>query len=352
MFRKFTVSLCACAFLLQTYSTTRTSASDLAVVGFDAPAIIIAEPINPTVVNAPTTGGKLMRLRIPVSAFLSSEFQGTVNEYLVEFECPQQSMRVLDFWPKYELYSEVEGAIEVDKTHQADSSLRFDVSGGFEPFARGNASGHYNSKSNSSERYRRKPPMQQLTSAGMIRRGYGVFYKFRPGATPTLEGEREVALLVEVPQNWRADLLQVSMQATGITPYSSGRPQILGNSRMWIALHQEGDAAAAAQAQRYVTRERALRAAAAEAKQRIEEKSLPTVWHKVGAALEVIEPRIPADFLTRIVFDFSQQFDDGTNRLPIDLRVAALDYWADRESLMKLSYSQTANPASTTVAVQ
>ncbi len=329
-------------FLSATTLSTLATAGDFAAVGFDAPAISVAEQVNPAVVNTPLTGGKLIRVKIALSTFLSPEFQGTVSEYAVEIECPQQTMRVVDFWPKTELYSEVQGTVSVDNTYHKDSHFAFNVSGGYEPFVRGNANGEFNEKVDSHQQYQRKPPMQVLTSAGTVRRGFGVFYKFRPGPVPQLEGEREVAILFEVPANWRADLMQVSMHAVGQN--GSSRTQTLGHSRLWMTVHQQGDQAAATQAQRYVTQERGLRALAAASQKQIEEKSLPTIWHKVGAALDVVDPKIPTDFMTQVLFGASQpkslqnpRFDQGTNRLPVDLRVAILDYWEQREAILKLA---------------
>ena len=332
------VGMLLCATRLSTVAT----ASDLSVVGFDAPAMSVAEAVNPLVVNAPLTGGKLVRVKIPVSTFLSPEYLGAVAEYVVEIESPQQTMRVVDFWPKTELYSEVQGTVSVDSNYHKDSHFAFNLSGGYEPFVRGNANGEFNEKIDSRQQYQRKPPMQVLTSSGTVRRGFGVFYKFRPGPVPQVEGEREVAILFEVPTNWRADLMQVSMHAVGQN--GSSRMQTLGHSRLWTTVHQEGDQAAAAQAQRYVTQERSLRALAAASQKQIEEKSLPTIWHKVGAALDVVDPKIPSDYMTQILFGASQpkslqhpRFDQATNRLPVDLRVAILDYWEQREAILKLA---------------
>ena len=322
-------------------ATSDATAND-AVVAFDAPAIAVAVPVNPAVVNTPLTGGKLIRVKIPVSTFLSPEFTGQVSEYVVEIQSPQQSMRVVDFWPKQELYSDVQGTVSVDNKYHKDSHFAFNVSGGYEPFVRGNANGEFNEKIDSHQQFERKPPMQLLTSAGSVRRGFGVFYKFRPGPVPQLEGEREVAILFEVPQNWRADLLQVSMHAVGQD--RSARAETLGQSRLWMTVHQEGDQAAATQAQRYVAQERALRALAAASQKQIEEKSLPTFWHKMGAALEVVEPKIPADYLSQVLFGASSTkgtsqpyFDDATNRLPVNVRVAILDYWEQRDAMMKMA---------------
>ncbi len=326
------------AMLLLGFCSTAVRGGDLAVVGFDVPAIVIAEPVNPQVVTAPTMGGDLMRLRIPVSTFISPEFRGIVSEYVVELESPRQSLRLIDFWPKNESYSDIDGTIAVESSEQQSSQFSFTASGGYEPFARGNASGDFQSKSNQQQRYQVRPPMQILTSSGTIRRGFGVFFKFRPGPQPVLEGAREVAILAEVPRGWRADMLQVSMHAVGHSSASSSSKRTLGSARLWMTTHREGDAAAAALAQRYVAQERALRGLAASQQARIQDRSLPTVWHKLGVALDVIDPRIPQDYLQQIIFGPQDQyFDQSTSRLPVDFRVAVLDYWEQRDALLALT---------------
>ena len=314
------------------------TAGELQVVGFDAPAIVVAEAVNPAVVTSPTTGGQLMRLRIPVSSFISPEFQGSVDEYFVEIESPHQSLRVIDFWPKNEAYSEVDGNVAVETSQQGDQNFSLTASAAYEPFGRVAMTGDSHNKTNYQERFQRKPPMQILTSSGTIRRGYGAFFKFRPGQVKVLEGAREVALLVEVPLGWRADLLKVTMRATGTAP-SSSRVRTLGGATLWMTTHREGDGAAAVCAQQYVRNERALRGLAASQQHEIAERALPTVWHKLGAAIDVIDPRIPSDYLTRIIFGpADERFENGTNRLPVDLRVAVLDFWDRRQQLLSLAF--------------
>ncbi len=318
---------------------------DVAAVSFDAPAIVIAEPINPAVVELPTMGGDLVRLRIPVSTLQSPEFRGQAQEYVVEIESPYQTLRVLDFWPKHEVYSDIDGTVSVESSQQHDNNLNFSLSGAYEPFGRGAVQGDFHNKSTVQEQYNRKPPMQVLSSSGTIRRGYGVFFKFRPGPMPVLEGVRDLAILAEVPSGWRADMLQITMRAVGTSLHSS-RPQSLGEARLWMTTHREGDQAAAAAATRYVTQERALRSLAAANHARVQDKALPTFWHKLGASLDVIEPKIPSDYLSQVIFGMSNRFYDNaaTNRLPVDLRVAVLDYWDVRTSLVSLASGRGDDP--------
>lgn len=317
-------------------------AGQMSVVGMDVPALVVAEQVNPAVVQSPNMGGKLLRVKIPVSTLVSPEFTGTVSEYLLEIYCPQQSMRVVDYWPKNELYSEVAGNVSVQSTYHKDSHFSFKVSGAYEPFARGQAAGEFNERADVQQSYERKPPMQVLTAAGTAQQGFGVFFKFRPGPLPQLEGQREIAVLFEVPLQWRADMLQATMRAVGQN--GSSRLVTLGEQRLWMTVHQEGDQAAAAQAQRYVVLERNLRALAASSQKQVEDQALPTVWHKMGAALEVVEPKIPQDYLSQILFSFSasasadrHKLTQATQRLPVNLRVAILDYCDQRDLLLGMA---------------
>lgn len=310
-------------------------------VSFDAPALIVAEAVNPAVVEAPLMGGDLMRLRIPVSTLISQRFGGVVDEYVVEFRSPQQSMRVVDFWPRDEAYTNVEGTIKVQQSEHEQKQFSFDVSAAYEPIGRGQAKGDYQAKSDTQESFQRRPPMQVLTSSGTIDRGFGVFFKFRPGPIPVLEGSREVAMLFEVPRGWRGDMLQVSMSAIGRSAASSNRSQTLGSTRLWISTHREGDVEAAAAARKAITEERRLRVLAVASQQKVSENSLPTIFHKVGESLNMIEPRIPSDYLSRCIFgDSKQYYAEHTKRLPVDLRVAMLDYWDERDHLLSLARPQ------------
>ena len=322
-------------------------------IAFDAPAIVIAEPINPAVIQQPTMGGDLIRLRIPISTFQSPEFRGSVQEYVVEIDSPHQTLRVLDFWPKNEVYSEVAGTVSVQRNQQTDRNFNFNVSAAYEPIGRGTATGDFHDSTSQQESFERNPPMQILTSSGTIRRGYGVFFKFRPGPLPVLEGVRELAILAEVPPGWRADMLQIHMRAVGTGPHTS-RPQTLGESRLWMTSHREGDRAAAAAATRYVNQERALRSLAAANSSRIATQALPTFWHRLGASLDVIDPKIPSDYLAQVIFSASNVFYDNkaTNRLPVDVRVAVLDYWDVRNALVSLAHGSVSKPAGAASAVQ
>lgn len=339
----FTSTFASIATLLLTIASFSTvQGGGPQAVSFDAPAIVVAEPLDQNVHSAPSTGGTFLRLRLTVSTMISPEYRGHVDEVVVSIDSPSLALRVIDFWPKTEMYSQVQGTITVANEMQKNQNYAFNVSGGYEPFVRGTANGDYRSQQQVHENYQRQPPMQLLTSSGTVNRGYGVFFKFRPGPTPVLEGDREIALLVEAPAGWRADLLHVHMQAVG--PASNGfgsvEKQNLGSTELWTAAHLLGDNEAGQMARRYMNTEQSVRRLATMNRQAIQERSLPTVFHKVGAVLDVVQPKIPANFLQDILFNLNvQYFNSATEKLPVDMRVAALDYWDERTKIMSMAYS-------------
>lgn len=311
-------------------------------VHFDAPAIVVAEPLDASVHNSPTSGGSFLRIKLTVSTLINPEYRGNLDEVVVSISSPSRALKVVDFWPKTELYSQVQGTITVANEMQKNQNFAFAVAGGYEPFVRGNANGDFHSQQQVQEKYQRQPPMQMLTSSGTLDRGYGAFFKFRPGPTPVLEGDRELALLVEAPLGWRADLLHVRMQAVSQASNGFGgvEMQNVGSAELWTAAHLLGDNEAARLARRYIDTEQTVRRMADANSQAIQQRSLPTVFHKVGAALDVVQPKIPTSYLHDILFNLNvRYFNDATAKLPVDMRVAALDYWDERARLMALAYS-------------
>ena len=314
------------------------SASDLELVGFDVPALVPTQTIDASTTELADDHSRLVRLKLPVTCFVSSQFRGAVDHWIVELVSPDQTMSVVDYWPRNEWFSEIEGNVAVSQTRNTDREFALTASASWEPIARGNAVAKQNTQSNVQETYQRRPPMQVLTSSGTIRRGSGVFFKFRPGQLDSLEGAREVALLLRVPHGWRADRLQVDLRAFGKRSKSDRSNQCLGQARHWVAIYQEGDATASVVARDFIHQELQLRRLAVARREQVQERSMPSMWHKIGAAIDVVDPKIPGDYLNRVIFGGQSQYlEGGIHRLPVDLRVAILDFWEARDRLSHLS---------------
>lgn len=317
---------------------TSSEAGQREAVHVDVPAMVVAEDVQPSVVGQPSFGGRFVRMRFKVSTFVDARFDGAVAEYGIQVVSPQQTMRVVDFWPRTVTYSDIDGSVSVQESAQKHKDLKLDVNGGFQPFVAGTLQGNIGSKNSTTESYQRKAPSRELVNSGTSHRGFGAFYKFRPGPVVVAEGARDIAILVEVPKNWRGDLLQVQVTATGYRGGNRTRTEHLGGARNWVAIHQAGDSYAAQQVRAFVRQEQRLLRVAQDSQKQVSEKSLPTVWHRIGAALDVVDPKIPSNYLHKVIFRQQGGYLEGnTHRLPMEVRVAILDYWETQDAVFQLA---------------
>ncbi len=81
-------------FLL-VFAAHAASAAPPQAVNFDAPAIVVAEPLDASVHNSPTTGGTFLRLKLTVSTMISPEYRGSVDEVVVSIDSPSRALRVI-----------------------------------------------------------------------------------------------------------------------------------------------------------------------------------------------------------------------------------------------------------------
>lgn len=311
------------------------------IVRLDAPAIAVAEALDASLAPAAATGGDVFRIRLSITALIQPEFRGKVEALVVAVHNPNRTLRVVDFWPKTEMASTIDGPIAVQNQLEQQQNFAFAVAGGYQALVGGQAQGDFHGKQRLEERYQRRAPMQLVTASGAIDRGSGVCFQFHPGPANALDGTRDIALLVEAPRGWRADLLNISIRALGANSSLSSPTSDLASEQLWTVVHRAIDSEAAAAARRFVTTEQTVRKLAIAHQLTIEKRALPTVFHKMGAALEVVQPKIPDDYLQQLIFNLDMQyFDEPTSRLPVDLRVAVLDYWDERSKLLMLASNQ------------
>ncbi|RMF39030.1 MAG: hypothetical protein D6753_14745 [Planctomycetota bacterium] len=331
---------CLCLVLICRLAVHAGSSVAEDAVTFDLPAIVPAQEVVLSEVSLPMHRGKLVRLSLPVSTALAAGFTGRVTEYVVEIEAPNRTMQVVDFWPRNELVTTVAGNVTVEKSVQNEQSVGVSLLSTQSPQVKNGVNGEVAGKESVLTRYEQKPPVHQLTSSGTIQRASGVFFKFRAGPVGLADGMRDVAMLVVVPQQWRADLLEVRMRAVGTRHRASHELQTIGEARAWVSVYREGDWEAAAAAEHFAQSERHLRSVATAQQKKIEQQALPTVFHRIGAALDVVRPRIPSDFIAQVLFGPPSQYLEGSlHRLPVEVRVAVLDFWDARSTMIELATS-------------
>ncbi len=245
-----------------------------------------------------------------------------------------------DFWPKTEMYSQVQGTITVANELQKNQNFSFAVAVATSPLYAAMPTATIAANNRFTKTISVDLPCS--CSLAAVRSIADMASSSSFAQVPLLSWKAIAKSLCwwNCASNWRADLLHVHMQA--VTQRSNGFGSVeslaLGTTEMWTATHLLGDHEAAAVARRYMDTEQNVRQMASHSSQAIHDRSLPTVFHKVGAALDVVQPKIPANYLQDILFNLNvQYFNDATSKLPVDLRVAALDYWDERSKLMKLA---------------
>jgi hypothetical protein len=269
---------------------------------------------------------RFVAIRLNTTAFVQAGSSQTIDELLVRVDTRHAMVQVADYWPRTEMYSPVVDNILVQNEDYQDRQASIQGAGGYPGigWANGQASVHHEKLVQ--QRFAEKPVKQQVTAAGTLNRKSAVYFKLNQSPEESLEGAKNFDIVLEVPMNWRGDLLTVSMQAFG-RRHAKDTKTSLASSRFMVATYQEGDAQAAQLAYDYVVQEQRLREKANEKASEIHRRSYPTPVHKLGAALDVYEPQIPNAWLDQIVFGWTNLYPTGPiNKLPVDVRVVILDY--------------------------
>jgi hypothetical protein len=208
----------------------------------------------------------------------------------------------------------------------------------------GSASGYAYQHDNSHQivHFAKKPAMEALTASGTIERQRGVYFKMRQSTQLTLEGSRQFRIVFEVPDGWRADLLDVVIEAVG-TEAGHRRQRVLATQPFVVATYQDFDEYAGRAAANYIKQQVALSQTARSFARTIEQRTFPTPLHRLGAKLDMYEPELPAHWFENLVYQAGSGYHiSKLSLLPVDVRVAVMNY-VDQKNLIE-SLSATKRP--------
>jgi hypothetical protein len=161
-----------------------------------------------------------------------------------------------------------------------------------------------------------------------------------------LEGEREFAVVLRVPTQWRGDYVVVRCQADakrkGMVPafdetYTAGRRDFV------VALYASGDTAARTRAVNFVRAESRLRRVVSDQQQAIEMASQSTLA-RIGFEMPGEKSRIPTDWMPRLISGTST-VKDIPGRLPPVVKEAAGEFVGAREAMASLANGKVGNAA-------
>ncbi len=296
----------------------------------------------PAAVARPVTGGpwtvlpgyEAVEVRLQVSTLIDPGLREPVEQLLYRFASRERQAIVLDYSPRTEMLSAIDGAVEVVITDEATQHVGLNMTGVYPP-VKTDACLDQNQKNLQSTKYRQQVKHESVVASGTIDQSRGAYFKLRSAYDRTLEGDKPFSLILQLPLGWQTSTLDVQLQAWG-QHGQSRRP--LAAYQTTVALWREGNETARNSALRMAHAVQALRVSAEQYDRAIRDRSRPTVFHKLGAALEVVSPKIPENWLELVLMtNVDAYHDDAIASLPVDVRVAILEYQDAREQLIKLN---------------
>tara|TARA_R110002049_G_scaffold2750_7_gene22068 strand:- start:2140 stop:3246 length:1107 start_codon:yes stop_codon:yes gene_type:complete len=324
------------------------SAADVPVIQFDMPPLAVAQPHSSCDGDATEwpaamqllPGETMVTCELNLSSMISTPQAPQIDQWLVRCQPRDDSVRIADYQPRTEVASELEGPIQVKELDEQTESFGLSIDGAYGHLAQGNLGGDQGKKQTDSYQYNKIAPLQAVTASGTINRGRGVYFKLRWTATQVLEGEKKFTLTFRVPAHWRSGLIDVSVIAQShrrsFASWDDG-VKTIGAASFVVAAYRQGDREAAMAAQTLAEAEQNLRQIAATQDQPSTLDSFPSMLRHVVMKFDRQPPLQTAPWVDRLITGKADPyFDKQIRRLPVDVRVAALDYCDARDSFAGL----------------
>jgi len=322
------------------FSTTiAMAASDK--VFFDLPRTTPCRDVTTAEFYLSNPSERLVEAHFQISSLIRSGGEDDLVQFFYRFDCLTPGAEVVGYLPQTTLTSDVAGTVGVQKINEDSKTLGLAVTGAFDHVVSGTGTGNLNSKNTTNIKYDLLPPLEMVAASGTLNRGTGVYFKLKPNSQSSLEGGKEFVVVLRVPHEWRGDMIQVQCQASGYrntsTPPFEERGSI-GGQRFLVALYMEGDEQAKQIAQRVATSEQQLRNLAIANRRAIEKQAYPTAAYRFGKLISAVEPKIPADWLNRVVFaPASADLEEYLDRLPDEVLAAAEQFVSAKRELALLT---------------
>jgi hypothetical protein len=290
------------------------------VVLFDAPSSVAVHSIKANGRTGADVNGKLIAIRLQISTLLAQP--ADVEEIVVTLEPSSSTFKVLDFLPQTTLDSRYDGPLTFKTTDDQQIGLSLDTSGLYKGLSAAVLNTKLGEAHQQLTEFKLQPPKDVVAASGTIQRGQGVYFKLRPSAQETLEGAKEFLVISQVHEGWRGDLLRVRCVA-------KGRPAIRRD--FLVAMYLVSDAEAHGRAEQFSAAERELRLVAGAQRKQMARDAAPKLLQRIGVTHPALSPQWFSDWL------YGEFKPEVAERLPKEVRTAALRYSAAREELHALS---------------
>ncbi|MGB7346929.1 MAG: hypothetical protein WBD20_22085 [Pirellulaceae bacterium] len=302
------------------------------VIRFDMPPTVAATPID--------ADANLVQCELNLSSLIESPSVPRIDQWLVRCQPRGTAMSITDYAPRTESRSEIDGPIQIKISDEETSSLGLNVSGDYGSVVHGSVGADNGSKNCLTQQYNRIAPVQTVIASGTIDRGRGVYFKLRWTATQTLEGEKVFKLSMNVPDTWRGGLIDVSVLAQSAHRTFGGldtQIKTLGAANFVVTAYRSGDQQAADIAHQLTVAELKLRQLSRDANLGSKPTTLPSMLRHVAAKLDLDSEPPSIAWLSRLTSGQADPYlDRDINRLPMNVRVAAIEYHDQRIKFTQL----------------
>ncbi|MBM4005719.1 MAG: hypothetical protein FJ295_20935 [Planctomycetes bacterium] len=227
-------------------------------VQFDLTAQSAARDVTPVAFATSNSQERLIAVRLPVSVISRLREGEQLDEVWIRVESPDESLRVEDFAPRTTLSTSVHGTLRMEGSADRQKEFALQLRGQSPGLAEGTLTALDREQARLQYEFEVLPPLELGVASGTLRRGQGVYFKFRSGPRAALEGELAVEAVFRVADGWRGDRLYVHCEAAGSAtgfPGLGNEKVRLGAKSFVVALYRDGDAAALRIARQYLDAE-------------------------------------------------------------------------------------------------
>ncbi len=270
---------------------------------FDVPSVVEGCDVTTEAFAAAHPNQRLIEIVIPCSTLVRCKDPQNVSELMIQIRNLVPGMRVVDYHPRTQTYSEIDGPVAVELHRERTGSIGLDATGTFNDMVGVTGGAKTGSKDGKIERFQRLPQQKLLLASGTINRGSGVYYKFLHSGQTTLEGGHQLALTLQVPDRWRGGLLRIDFRATGVEKYWIGSNDdfVAGHKSLMVATYLKGDWEAQQLAENYSNIERVLRRYAQHWQQNQQQRTQHNPVAQLGNLFGYKNEKLPSGWTDRFM---------------------------------------------------